>query len=125
MGLLQLREIYKPLCEPVRIPHQLSAHLSAAFRFFFSFDYLLRLDVSFRPARHSFYIAYASTAANYLYTFLFTLNPIIYLSTMARIAAFAALLAISASALPLHKRIAQTTIDAVTPWEAACRAAGG
>lgn len=44
---------------------------------------------------------------------------------MARFAAFAALLAISASALPLHKRIAQTTIDSVTPWEAACRAAGG
>lgn len=44
---------------------------------------------------------------------------------MARFAAFTALLAISASALPLHKRIAQTTIDAVTPWEAACRAAGG
>ncbi|CAE7073505.1 unnamed protein product [Rhizoctonia solani] len=44
---------------------------------------------------------------------------------MARFAAFAALLAISASALPLHKRIAQTTIDAVKPWEAACNQAGG
>jgi hypothetical protein len=44
---------------------------------------------------------------------------------MARFTALAALLAVSASALPLYKRIAQTTIDAVTPWEAACRAAGG
>ncbi|CAE6410966.1 unnamed protein product [Rhizoctonia solani] len=44
---------------------------------------------------------------------------------MARFAALAALLAVSASALPLHKRIAQTTIDAVKPWEAACNKAGG
>ncbi|CUA75694.1 proline-rich protein [Rhizoctonia solani] len=44
---------------------------------------------------------------------------------MARFAAFAALLAVSASALPLHKRIAQTTIDAVKPWEDACNKAGG
>ncbi|CAE6492600.1 unnamed protein product [Rhizoctonia solani] len=44
---------------------------------------------------------------------------------MARFAALAALLAVSASALPLHKRIAQTTIDAVKPWEAACNQAGG
>lgn len=46
---------------------------------------------------------------------------------MARLTIFTALLAIaaSASALPLHKRIAQTTIDAVTPWEKACRTAGG
>ncbi|KAG8740585.1 hypothetical protein FRC10_004122 [Ceratobasidium sp. 414] len=44
---------------------------------------------------------------------------------MARFAVFTALLAISASAFPIHKRIAQTTIDAVTPWEQACRAAKG
>ncbi|QRV82908.1 hypothetical protein RhiJN_10924 [Ceratobasidium sp. AG-Ba] len=44
---------------------------------------------------------------------------------MARLAVFAALLAASASAFPIHKRIAQTTIDAVKPWEAACNAAGG
>ncbi|CAE6441519.1 proline-rich protein [Rhizoctonia solani AG-1 IB] len=44
---------------------------------------------------------------------------------MTRFATFAALLAVSVSALPLHKRVAQTTIDAVKPWEAACNQAGG
>lgn len=44
---------------------------------------------------------------------------------MARFAALAALLAVSASALPFQKRIAQTTIDAVKPWENACNKAGG
>ncbi|KAJ1300426.1 hypothetical protein OPQ81_005246 [Rhizoctonia solani] len=44
---------------------------------------------------------------------------------MTRLAAFTALLAVSASALPFHKRVAQTTIDSVKPWEAACIQAGG
>jgi hypothetical protein len=44
---------------------------------------------------------------------------------MTRLAALAALLAISASALPLERRVAQTTSDSVKPWEEACKAAGG
>ncbi|ELU36375.1 proline-rich protein [Rhizoctonia solani AG-1 IA] len=125
---LRLRRIYMPPDEPTRslttrISPPSTGSSSSTFCFL-PFCLSLRLDVSSRPVRHSFDINLRFDSVQ-LSLFFAHLNFLFAFLKMARFTAFAALLAVSASALPLHKRIAQTTIDAVKPWEAACNQAGG